>query len=313
MMWLTRFFSARIVALQRQGRATTWIPSQGQEAIAVGMATPLQPQDWLAGSPREIGSYFLKGVSPAAIAYYTRGYAPPPDLWGHNRCLPMTIVIGTQTLHVVGLALAAKIKGTDEIAVGSCGDGATSEGDFNEALNFAGVFQAPVIMVVVNNGWAISVPRQRQSAASEITARGPGFGVPARLVDGNDILAVYAVMKEAAERARNGGGPTLVEALTYRLSAHSTADDPTRYCPPDELAQWQARDPLKRFKRFLLEGGYLAEAEEELLVKEAEDYINQQIELAHNYPVPDQAALFDNVYAELTPRLVRQRQELQHR
>ncbi len=310
-MWETRFFSARIVALQRQGRATTWIPSLGQEAASVGLATTLHKQDWLTASPREIGGYFLKGIPPAAITYFTRGYTPPAELFGDDfHCLPLTIVIGTQVPHSVGLAMAAKLRGSGEIVVGSCGDGATSEGDFSEALNFAGVFKAPVVLVVVNNGWAISVPRARQSAVQQIAERGQGFGVPARIVDGNDILAMYSVMQEATDRARNGGGPTLIEALTYRLSAHSTADDPTRYCPPEELALWQTRDPLNRFRQFLLDQSLLDTASDAALQTEAREYITAQVELAQAHPVPSPAALFDNVYAQLTLRLERQRREL---
>ncbi len=311
-MWLTRYLSNKLIALQRQGRATTWLSSQGQEAAAVGLATTLRPQDWLAASPREMGGYLLKGVTPAAITYFTRGYTPPPDLYhGDPRCLPFTIVIGTQALHSVGLAMAARIKGVDEVVVGSCGDGATSEGDFQEAMNFAGVFKAPVVLVVVNNGWAISVPSRRQTAARRIALRGAGFGLPARVVDGNDILAMFGVMSEATERAQAGGGPTLVEAITYRIGAHSTADDPTRYCPPEELAYWKERDPLARFRRFLLDQTILNEATDCELAANAEAEINRQAQLAFDYPTPAPDSLFDHVYSQPTPRLKRQRRQLQ--
>ena len=311
LMWLTRLFSNKIVALQRQGRATTWGPLIGQEASAVGMAAPLEDRDWITGSYREAGAYFTKGLSLATIAYYTRGYAAPPELSdGDKHCLPLQIVIGTQTLHAVGLAMAARIKGTGEVVVGGCGDGATSEGDFNEALNFAGVFKAPVVLVVINNGWAISTPRSRQSGAVRLARRGEGFGVPARLVDGNDILAVYEVMREAVERARAGDGPTLVETLTYRLGAHTTADDPTRYRPKDELEYWQARDPITRLHQLLLDRQLLSEAEDVQLVEEVEAEVASQIQRAHDYETPGPDGLFDNVYELLTPRLERQRDEL---
>jgi pyruvate dehydrogenase E1 component alpha subunit len=312
-MLLTRALSVKLVALQRQGKATTWIPCQGQEAAAVGIATPLLPQDWLACSPREVGAYLLKGVPAKAIAYFVRGYATPPELFdGNVHCLPMTIVIGTQAPHAVGLAMAAKIRGDDAVVVGACGDGASSEGDFNESLNFAGVYQAPVVLVVINNGWSISVPRQHQTAARTIAQRGAGFGVPARLVDGNDILAMYAVMKEATERARSGGGPTLVEALTYRLAAHSTADDPTRYQPAEELALWQGRDPLKRYRRFLMERSLLGESEDAALHQEIEEELAEQIKVAYEYPVPGPDSFFNNVYQQPTSRLTQQRKDLQN-
>src|SRR5438445_435061 len=233
-MQLGRAFSNKIIALQRQGRATTFGSLAGQEATAVGLAAPLQPQDWLTTSYREIASLLVRGVPLATLVYSFRGFTPE-NFPRETHCLPVQIVIGTQMLHAVGLAMAAKIAGDPAVAVGVCGDGATSEGDFNEALNFAGVFQAPVVLVVQNNGWAISVPRHKQSAAPTLAARGAGFGLPSVLVDGNDILAVYDVMQHAIERARSGQGPTLVETLTYRIGAHTTADDPTRYRTPAEV------------------------------------------------------------------------------
>src|SRR5436189_4620699 len=214
-MQLGRAFSNKIIALQRQGRASTFGSLVGQEATAVGLAAPLQPQDWLATSYREIASLFVKGVPISTVAYSFRGFTP--SNWPTEaRCLPIQIVIGTQMLHAVGLAMAAKIAADPVVSVGVCGDGATSEGDFNEALNFAGVFQAPGVLVVQNNGWAISVPRHKQTSAQTLAARGAGFGIPAKLVDGNDVLAVYDVMQQAIARARSGQGPTLVETLTYR-------------------------------------------------------------------------------------------------
>src|SRR5438876_3602735 len=265
-MQLGRAFSNKIIALQRQGRATTFGSLVGQEATAVGLAAPLQAQDWLATSYREIASLFVKGVPIPTVAYSFRGFTPenwPSEL----HCLPIQIVIGTQMLHAVGLAMAAKITGDPVVAAGVCGDGATSEGDFNEALNFAGVFQAPVVLVVQNNGWAISVPRHKQSSAQTLASRGIGFGVPSELVDGNDILAVYDIMQKAVERARSGQGPTLVETLTYRIGAHTTADDPTRYRRADEVEFWRTKDPLVRFQRFLMSRDLLDEAKDQPLIQ----------------------------------------------
>src|SRR5436189_3153906 len=272
-MQLGRVFSNKIIALQRQGRASTFGSLVGQEATAVGLAAPLQPQDWLATSYREIASLFVKGVPLATITYSFRGFTPPN--WpSETHCLPVQIVIGTQMLHAVGLAMAAKISGDPVVAVGVCGDGATSEGDFNEALNFAGVFQAPVVLVVQNNGWAISVPRHKQTSAQTLAARGAGFGVPSRLVDGNDILAVYAVMQQAIEDARAGHGPMLVETLTYRIGAHTTADDPTRYRDAAEVEAWRAKDPLARFQRFLMSRNMLTEEEDRQIIAAVEEELN---------------------------------------
>src|SRR6266700_2209949 len=285
-MQLGRAFSNKIIALQRQGRATTFGSLAGQEATAVGLAAPLQPQDWLTTSYREIASLLVRGVPLATLVYTFRGFTPE-TFPRETHCLPVQIVIGTQMLHAVGLAMAAKIVGDPTVAVGVCGDGATSEGDYNEALNFAGVFQAPVVLVVQNNGWAISVPRNKQSAAPTLASRGAGFGLPSVLVDGNDILAVYAVMQQAVERARSGQGPTLVETLTYRLGAHTTADDPTRYRQADEVEFWRAKDPLVRFQRFLMSRDLLTEEEDRQLVTAVEEEINEAVRVAEAKPLPD--------------------------
>src|SRR5437588_7814353 len=275
-MQLGRVFSNKIIALQRQGRATTFGSLVGQEATAVGLAAPLQPQDWLATSYREIASLFVKGVPIPTVAYSFRGFTP--ENWpAEKHCLPVQIVIGTQMLHAVGLAMAAKIAGDPVVAVGVCGDGATSEGDFNEALNFAGVYQAPVVLVVQNNGWAISVPRHKQSAATTLAARGTGFGLPSVLVDGNDIFAVYAVMQQAVERARSGQGPTLVETLTYRIGAHTTSDDPTRYRDAAEVEAWRAKDPIVRFERFLSNRNLLDEEKIRHIVAAVEEENNEAV------------------------------------
>ncbi len=308
-MQLGRVFSNKIIALQRQGRATTFGSLMGQEATAVGLAAPLQPQDWLATSYREIASLFVKGVPIPTVAYSFRGFTP--ENWpAEKHCLPVQIVIGTQMLHAVGLAMAAKIAGDPVVAVGVCGDGATSEGDFNEALNFAGVYQAPVVLVVQNNGWAISVPRHKQSAATTLAARGAGFGIPAKLVDGNDILAVYDTMQEAIERARSGQGPTLVETLTYRIGAHTTADDPTRYRDPVEVEGWRAKDPIVRFQKFLIARDLLNEQRVQQIVEELEEEVNEAVRIAEAMPPMAPDSFFDYTAAELSPRLQAQRAEL---
>lgn len=307
-MHMGRAFSNKIVALQRQGRATTFGSLVGQEATAIGLAAPLQPQDWLATSYREIASLMVKGVPVSSLIYSFRGYSPAYPKEAH--CLPIQIVIATQMLHAVGLAMAAKIAGDPAIAVGVCGDGATSEGDFNEALNFAGVFQAPAVFVVQNNGWAISVPRHKQSAAPTLASRGAGFGVPSVLVDGNDILAVYDVMQQAAERARSGQGPTLIEAITYRIGAHTTADDPTRYRDPVELESWRAKDPIARFQRFLIQRDLLTEDDDRQLIAGVEDEILRAVQEAEAMPVPAPDEFFDYMAETLSPRLEEQRADL---
>ena len=308
-MQLGRAFSNKIIALQRQGRATTFGSLVGQEATAVGLAAPMQAQDWLATSYREIASLIVKGVPLATLTYTFRGFTPA-DWPAESRCLPFQIVIGTQMLHAVGLAMAAKIAGDPVVAVGVCGDGATSEGDFNEALNFAGVYQAPVVLVVQNNGWAISVPRHKQSAAQTLAARGEGFGIPSQLVDGNDILAVYDVMHKAVERARAGQGPALIETLTYRIGAHTTADDPTRYRDAAEIEAWRTKDPITRFEKFLMARGLLDEAQVQELLASVEEEINEAVQVAEATPPMAPDSFFDYTSATLTPRLQAQRADL---
>ena len=311
LMWEIRGYSNKTVALQRQGRSTTWGPLNGQEATAIGMGAVLQPQDWLVGSYRDAGAYLTKGYPMTALFYYTRGFPVAPDLVGPGKnCLPYQIVLATQTLHGVGIAMASRIKKDNAVTMIGVGDGASSEGDFNEALNFAGVFKAPAVIVLVNNGWAISTPRSHQSAARYLMHRAVGFGMPGMLVDGNDVLACYSVMKEAVERARHGEGPTLIEAITYRHGAHTTADDPTRYRDPKEVEYWMQRDPTLRLKNYLIEQGVWDEEKDKQLLEDVENYVNEQAEIAYNHPTPGPDGMFNNIYEKLTPRMLKQREEL---
>ena len=311
LMWEIRGFSNKTVALQRQGRSTTWGPLNGQEATAIGMGAVLQPQDWLVGSYRDTGAYITKGYPMAALFYYTRGFSIAPELIGPDRnCLPYQIVLATQTLHGVGIAMASRIKKENAVTMIGVGDGASSEGDFNEALNFAGVFKAPAVIVLVNNGWAISTPRSHQSAARYLMDRAVGFGMPGILVDGNDVLACYSVMKEAVERARHGEGPTLIEAITYRHGAHTTADDPTRYRDAKEVEYWMHRDPTLRLKNYLIEQGVWSEEKDKQLLEDVEKYVNEQADIAYNHPTPGPNGMFNNVFEKLTPRMLKQREEL---
>ncbi|MGB0389062.1 MAG: pyruvate dehydrogenase (acetyl-transferring) E1 component subunit alpha [Ardenticatenaceae bacterium] len=303
-----RVFSDRMVALQRQGRMGTFAPLRGQEASAA-IAGPLEQEDWLTGSYRDILPYFVKGVPPLAIMENYRGYAGAKYPY-EARCLPMQIVLATQMLHAVGLAMAIKYDGKPNVAVGVCGDGATSEGDFNESLNFAAVFKAPAVIVVQNNGWAISVPRHKQTVTEYIAHRGPGFGMPGYVVDGNDLLAVYKVMSDCVARARVGDGPSLVEMLTYRLSSHTTADDPTKYRSQSEVNEWRQRDPIIRYRKFLMDRNMLSDLEDEQLHEEITEEIQGTVERLEAMPPQDPAEIFDLVYAEPTPQLKQQRSEL---
>ena len=308
-MILGRIFSDQMVALQRQGRMGTFAPLKGQEATAVGLAAPLKREDWLVASYRENISHFIKGVPLLAVMKQWGGYIAdnyPREL----NAPPFQVVLGTQALHAVGIAQAIKYNNASNVVVTTIGDGGTSEGDFNEALNFAGVFKAPVIFVVSNNGWAISTPRHKQTAAKHIADRGPGFGMPGYVVDGNDVLAVYQVVSEAIERARAGDGPTLIEAITYRLGAHTTADDPTKYRSEAEVEEWAKRDPIIHFRKFLMDHNMLTEAEDKALHEDVEAKIRAAVEAYEALPPPNPYQQFNQVYAESPPQLQRQQADL---
>jgi pyruvate dehydrogenase E1 component alpha subunit len=306
-MLVGRAYSDKMVALQRQGRMGTFAPVNGQEATSVGLAAPLQAEDWLVASYRENLSYLVKGVPALALMKQWAGdVADNYPLEAH--CLPFQIVLGTQMLHAVGVAQAIQYTKGSQVVLAACGDGATSEGDFNEALNFAGVFKAPVVFVIQNNGWAISTPCKQQTAAQHLAHRALGFGLPGRVVDGNDLLAVYHVVSEAVERARAGDGPTLIEAITYRMGAHTTADDPTRYRTEAEVQDWGRRDPLLRFRHFLMERQLLTELEDKRLQKEVAAELQEAVEAYEALPPLSPIRLFDLVYAQPSPQLKRQRE-----
>jgi len=304
-----RIFSDRMVALQRQGRMGTFAPLNGQEAACVGLAAPLQPGDWLLGSYRESLPYMIKGVPLLAQLKHWGGYIAD-DYPYEAGCLPFQIVLATQMLHSVGIAQAIKYNREPHVVVGVCGDGATSEGDFNEALNFAAVFKAPIVFVIQNNGWAISVSRQQQSAVKYLAQRGPGFGVPSYVVDGNDMLAVYQMVSDCAARARAGDGPSLVEALTYRMGAHTTADDPQKYRPEAEWHEWAKRDPILRFRKFLMDRDILTDVEDEELHETVGAEFQAALDAYESLSPPDPRQHFELTFAQATPQLLRQRAEI---
>ena len=304
-----RVFSDHMVALQRQGRMGTFSPVNGQEAVCVGMAVPLHQKDWLVGTYRDYLAYHVKGVP--LLAQLSRWGGGVVDSFPRELgCLPLQVVLGTQVLHAVGIAQAMKYSNDPQVVVTACGDGATSEGDFSEALNFAGVFKAPIVFVVQNNGWAISTPRQRQTAAKHIADRAFGFGIPGYVVDGNDVLAVYQLISECVDRARASDGPSLVEAVTYRLGAHTTADDPTKYRADGELQDWLKRDPLIRYRKFLMNQDMLTDTEDQRLYEEVTAEIRSTIETFESLPdlSPDQ--LFSLVFSEPPPQLHQQQAQL---
>lgn len=303
---LARRLNEQAGALVRQGRLAVYPSSHGQEACQVAAATVLAEQDWLFPTYRDTAAAVARGVDPVEVLMMLRGdwhcgYDPTA-----LRVAPQATPLATQLLHAVGVGHAARLKGEDTVVMALCGDGATSEGDFHEALNFAAVFAAPVVFFVQNNKYAISVPLARQSVATSLAAKGVGYGVPAGRVDGNDLAALTTVLSEAVQRARRGGGPTLVEADTYRMQAHTNADDATRYRTDDEVAQWLPRDPLLRLRTHLTDQGALtADTEAEITAAAEAMAAHVRHGLSEETPV-DPGELFTHVYAQPTPQLVEQ-------
>ncbi|SEM88702.1 pyruvate dehydrogenase (acetyl-transferring) E1 component subunit alpha [Lihuaxuella thermophila] len=313
-MSFVRMFDRRSVILQRQGRIGTYAALEGQEAAQVGSALALSKEDWIFPSYREHGVAMIAGMPLSQIFLYwmgrVEGCKPPEGV----RLLPPSVPIATQIPHAVGAAWASKLKKETSVAVAYFGDGATSEGDFHEACNFAGVFRVPAILFCQNNGYAISVPFSRQSASPTVAEKAKAYNFPGIRVDGNDVLAVYDVMKQAIERARAGEGPTLIEAVTYRKGPHTTADDATRYRPASEVEEWvKHKDPLTRYTRLLKAEGLLSDAEEREWEAECKAQIDSAIKEAESsVPAPPEH-LFAHVYAKLTPNELRQQQQLRKR
>ncbi|NJQ07899.1 pyruvate dehydrogenase (acetyl-transferring) E1 component subunit alpha [Streptomyces lonarensis] len=298
-----RRYNRQATALTRQGRLAVYPSSTGQEACEVAAALALGERDWLFPSYRDTLAVVARGVDPVEALTLLRGdwhtgYDPRA-----TRVAPLSTPLATQLPHAVGLAHAARLRGDDVVALAMVGDGGTSEGDFHEALNFAAVWRAPVVFLVQNNGFAISVPLAKQTAAPSIAHKAVGYGVAGRLVDGNDAPAVHQVLSEAVARARSGGGPTLVEALTYRVEAHTNADDATRYRTEDEVAPWLGHDPVTLLEAELRQRKLLTDGEAERIAEEAEAMAADLRSRMNADPVLDPAELFAHVYAEPTPQL----------
>ncbi len=310
LMVLTREFDAELVNLQRQGEMALVAPCRGQEAAQVGAAAALRDTDWLFPQYRELGVFLTRGLTPAQMAPVWRGGWHGGIGFTDKHCAPVSIPIATQTLHAVGAAMASQRLGDDAVTVAFLGDGATSEGDTHAALNFAALYRAPCVFYVQNNQWAISVPLHRQVAGPSIAHRAGGYGMPGVRVDGNDVLACYAVMAEAAQRARAGDGPTLIEAVTYRLGPHTTSDDPTRYRDQAEVQAWNARDPLPRYRRYLQRRGLWTEQFDHEVRTAAARLCAELRDAVVDAPDLDVTTMFDTVYGSATPDLLAQRAQV---
>jgi pyruvate dehydrogenase E1 component alpha subunit len=311
LMVLSRLTSERAVSLQRQGRLGTIATPDGQEAAIIGSVFALDPErDWLVPTYREMPAMIHMGLPLARFLLYYRGHPLGNQIPEGVNLLPVQIALATQVPHAVGLAWGLRHQGSDAVVLVYFGEGASSEGDVHEAMNLAGVRRAPVVFLLEDNGWAISTPVAKQSATPSFALRAPGYGFPGELVDGNDLFAVYEATRRGVERARAGEGPTLIEARTYRLAPHNTADDSSRYIDPTQLEQAQGRDPLPRLRTFLAARGLLDDASVQRVNDEVSAEIAEAVKQMESEAEFSADQLFGQVYETPPPRLEAQRRAL---
>jgi 2-oxoisovalerate dehydrogenase E1 component alpha subunit len=308
MMVLTRTFDTKAVNLQRTGKLGTYASCLGHEAAHVGIGAAMRPEDCFAPMYREYGAQFWRGVRMEDVLLYWGGDERGNDFAGPKHDFPWCVPIATQCLHAAGAALAFKLRNEPRCAVTVIGDGGTSQGDFYEALNLAAVRDLPVVFVVVNNKWAISVPIALQTASKTLAQKAVAAGMPGIQVDGNDVIAVRQTMEEALERARGGEGPTLVEAVTYRLSDHTTADDASRYREKGEVEEARAIEPMIRIHRYLKESGAWSDADEEALRADCAKQVDVAVANYLDTPAQPVESIFDSMYAELPEAMQEQRE-----
>ena len=318
-MVLMRQVDARLTALQRQGRIGFHVGSTGEEATILGSVFAMRPQDWVFPCYREFGAALWRGMPLQRYVDNSYGNATDPAkgrqmpdhyFWKPGHVTSISSPIGTQITQAVGFAWAAKMRRDDVAAIVYFGEGATSSSEFHNGMNFAGVFKAPVVMLCRNNGWAISVPTERQTASDSFAQKGLGYGIPGVRVDGNDLFAVIRVTRDALERAVRGEGPTLIEALTYRMLGHSTSDDPKAYRPDVTLEPWRAQDPIARLRAYVAREYGWSSADEAALEGEVEAQFKAVVAVAEKTPPPALETMFDDVYGEVPWHLREQREEL---
>ncbi len=310
-MLFCRLFDERTLQLQRQGRIGTFAPIKGQEAAQVAAVVQLKPTDWFIPSFRETAAQIYRGLTPQDVWLFYAGYNEGLRVPDDKHDLPLCVPVASQCQHAVGIAYASKYKGTDEVTMVFHGDGATSEGDFHEAMNFAGVYQLPVIFVCQNNQWAISIPRERQTRSKTIAQKAIAYGFGGVQVDGNDPLAVYVAAQEAIERARSESMPTLIECVTYRLGVHTTADDPKRYRRDEEVKEWEKKDPIPRFEKYLKAKGVMTDEDFAGLREEIRDELKRAWKETEakirEFEAGSPDVIFDHIYAVEPPELAEQR------
>jgi pyruvate dehydrogenase E1 component alpha subunit len=304
-MVLTRSFDIKSMNMQRQGRIGFYVPCAGQEAAQVGSASCAANGDWLFPTYRDVGVAMVRGLDLQEMFAHLMGNSSDamlgkqmPSHWGYKEINFFSVAspIAAHLPVAVGTATAMKLKKKKDVVLTYFGDGATSEGDFHVACNFAGVNSAPIVFICENNGWAISVPVSRQTASESLAIKAQAYGFDGMRVDGNDVLAVWRATKSAIDKARRGGGPTLIECLTYRMGPHSTSDDPNRYRTKEEFDAWRKRDPIERFKSYLMKRSILNEESDQNLRKEIDESINTAISVEEKVPPPEKLTMFEGVF-----------------
>lgn len=306
-MVLMRTYDAKVIALQRTGQLGTYASLLGKEAVEAGIGAAMTRDDVLLCTYRENGVQIMRGVTMQELLLYWGGDERGSDFAGPRKDFPVCVTIASQCLHAAGVAYAMKLRKQRRAAVCTIGDGATSKGDFYEGLNAAGTWHLPLIFFITNNQWAISVPRKAQSAAQTLAQKAIAAGVAAVQIDGNDVIAVHHAVNEALAKAHAGGGPTVIEAVTYRLADHTTADDASRYRPPEEVADAWKREPVLRLRNYLSETGAWDKAREEALLKQCNEQVQAAAQAYIDTPQPPPEQMFDHLYATLPAAYVAQR------
>ena len=313
LMNLMRTFDDKALNLQRQGRIGTYGSLRGQEAAQAGLALLIDSKDWIIPSFREHGIMMAMGVPLHLIYSYWKGDERGNRLPEGIRCFPPAVPVGSQLVHAAGVGLALKLQNDPAVAMGFVGDGGSSEGDFHEALNMAGVFKSRTLFYVQNNQWAISIPFKKQTAAASIAQRAHNYGFPGIQVDGNDVFAVYSAAMVALKHIRAGKGPYLIEALTYRMGDHTTADDQTKYRTAEDVAYWQERDPIDRLKTYLVKQKLWDDSKEAAMSEQLTQQIEKEVKVLESMPAPNPLDIFDYMYETLPPHLLEQRQAFEKR
>lgn len=308
-MVLLRVFDAKAIALQRTGKMGTYASTLGQEAVSVAIGSTMHKEDVLCPDYRAYGAQIQRGVTFAEILTYWGGNECGNQFVNNHEDFPIAVPIGTQYLHAAGIAVAMKYRKQPRVAVAICGDGGTSEGDFYEAINLAGTWKLPVVFVINNNQWAISVPRSAQSGAKTLAQKAIAGGFEGIQVDGNDVIALHTVLETAIEKARKGEGPTLIEAVTYRLCDHTTADDANRYRDVEELKNAWEKEPIKRLRNYLVDQHFWTPSQEEQLAKECTKTIEAEVNTYLNTAPQPLSAMFDYLYQTIPHDLATQRAE----